>query len=62
MVNELIILDYNIIMGCDPGQGLKTRAMSLKTPRRGIWVPKACFWPIVILGLIVFAFDRCSRH
>jgi hypothetical protein len=49
-------------MGCDPGQGLKTRAMSLKTPRRGIWVPKACFWPIVILGLIVFAFDRCSRH
>jgi hypothetical protein len=62
MVNELIILDYNIIMGCDPGQGLKTRAMSLKTPRRGIWVPKACFWPIVILGLIVIVADSCTRR
>lgn len=62
MINELIILDYNIIMGCDPGLGLKPRAMSLKTSRRGIWVPRSCTIPIVILGLIVFAFDRCSRH
>jgi len=36
--------------------------MVFSSYRRGIWVPKACFWPIVILGLIVFAFDRCSRH
>jgi hypothetical protein len=36
--------------------------MFLKSARRGIWVPRSCTIPIVILGLIVFAFDRCSRH
>ena len=36
--------------------------MSLKNSRLGIWVPKACFWPIVIIGLIVILVDSCARR
>jgi hypothetical protein len=25
-------------------------------------VPKACFWPIVIIGLVVFVADSCTRR
>ncbi len=38
------------------------RPMSPKYSRRGIWVPKACFWPIVIIGLIVILVDSCTRR
>jgi hypothetical protein len=36
--------------------------MDLKSSRRGIWIPKAWFWPIVIIGLIIIVADRCSRR
>ena len=36
--------------------------MYRKTSRSGIWVPKACFWPIVIIGLIVIVVDSCTRR
>jgi hypothetical protein len=36
--------------------------MSPKKSRRGIWVPRACFWPLMGIFLIVFIFDRCSRN
>ena len=36
--------------------------MILKLRRRGIWVPKACFWPIVIIVLIVIVVDSCTRR
>jgi hypothetical protein len=36
--------------------------MFFKLHRRGIWVPKACFWPIVIIGLIVIGVDSCTRR
>jgi hypothetical protein len=36
--------------------------MPLKSSRRGIWVPKACFWPIVIIGFIVIVVDSCTRR
>jgi hypothetical protein len=36
--------------------------MSFKSFRPGIWVPKACFWPIVIVGLIVIVVDSCTRR
>jgi hypothetical protein len=35
--------------------------MLLKTSRRGIWVPKACFWPLMGVFLLIFSFDRCTR-
>jgi len=36
--------------------------MPFKSYRAGIWVPKACFWPIVIIGLIVILADSCTRR
>jgi len=36
--------------------------MFFKLHRRGIWVPKACVWPIVIIGLIVIVVDSCTRR
>jgi len=36
--------------------------MAMKTSRRGIMIPKACFWPLMGIFLIIFIFDRCTRH
>jgi hypothetical protein len=36
--------------------------MAMKTSRRGIMIPKACFWPLMGIFLITFIFDRCTRH
>ena len=30
--------------------------------RPGVWVPRACAIPLVVICLIVFVADRCSRH
>ncbi len=30
--------------------------------RRGVWVPKACAIPMLVLLLVMITFDRCSRH
>jgi hypothetical protein len=36
--------------------------MLLKNFRRGIWVPRACVIPLVLLCLIIFVVDSCSRR
>jgi hypothetical protein len=36
--------------------------MSPKTCRRGIWVPRACIIPLMVLCLIIFIADSCSRR
>lgn len=36
--------------------------MLLKNSRRGIWVPRACAIPLVVLCLIIFIVDSCSRR
>lgn len=33
--------------------------MPQPSSRRGIWVPRSCFWPIVLLGLAVLLLDKC---
>jgi hypothetical protein len=36
--------------------------MTPKNSRRGIWVPRACVIPLVLLCLIIFVVDSCSRR
>jgi hypothetical protein len=36
--------------------------MSSKSSRRGIWVPKACTIPLVIIGLILIVANSCSHR
>ncbi len=36
--------------------------MLLEHARRGIWVPRACIIPLVVLCLIIFVVDSCSRR
>ena len=36
--------------------------MVSKYYRRGIWVPRACAIPLVVLCLIIFIADSCTRR
>lgn len=38
------------------------QVMAPKTFRRGIWVPRACIIPLMVLCLIIFIADTCSRR
>jgi len=34
----------------------------LKNFRRGVWEPRACIIPLMLLFLIIFIADSCSRR